>query len=446
MKPYSRYKPSSVEWIREIPEHWEEKKLKYFTEIVLGKMLTNEDKGGYLYKPYLRAQNVNWERVNSDDIKKMWFSEKELEQYRLKANDLLVSEGGEIGRTAIWRDEIEECYIQNSVHKVTMLHGNAPLYFLYLFLLYGQVGGFESMANKVSIAHLTREKLKEVLCITPSPEERISIGRYIQTKANKIDGLIGKKQRLIELLKEQRTAIISQAVTKGLNPDVKMRDSCIEWLGKIPEHWKIKKLNHVINGGLRNGIFKRREKFGGGTKLVNVINLYKEDFCVNADELERVEITDKELCDYKVNAGDIFFVRSSLKREGIGVSACIKALEEPLVYECHLIKVTPDPKQEDFRYMINYLNSSIVRDRIISLSYTTTMTTIPQPALSSLQVALPPVEEQAEIAEHIESETTRIHNIIYRLNREIELLQEYRITLVSEVVTGKIDVRAEVTP
>ncbi len=136
MKAYPKYKQSNTEWIGKIPEHWDVKKLKYFAEIVLGKMLTNDDKGGYFYKQYLRAQNINWQKVNADDIKHMWFTEQELDQYRIKLNDLLISEGGEVGRTAIWNNEIEECYIQNSVHKVTMLNGNNPFYFLYLFFLY----------------------------------------------------------------------------------------------------------------------------------------------------------------------------------------------------------------------------------------------------------------------------------------------------------------------
>lgn len=92
-------------------------------------MLTTEDKGGYFYKPYLRAQNINWFNVNSGDIKEMWFSENELSQYRINKDDLLVSEGGEVGRTCMWNNEIGECYIQNSVHKVTVNGDNFPRFF-----------------------------------------------------------------------------------------------------------------------------------------------------------------------------------------------------------------------------------------------------------------------------------------------------------------------------
>jgi type I restriction enzyme S subunit len=139
-------KDSGIEWLGEIPAHWEVKRLKYIARITLGKMLTNVDKGGYHYRPYLRAQNINWEKVNVEDVKKMWFSKDELHQYRLNKNDLLVSEGGEAGRTAIWDEEIKECYIQNSVHKVTMKSANDPFFFLYTFCLYGEKGVFESVS------------------------------------------------------------------------------------------------------------------------------------------------------------------------------------------------------------------------------------------------------------------------------------------------------------
>jgi type I restriction enzyme S subunit len=144
---YPKYKPSGIEWIGEIPEHWKAKKLKYISNPVLGKMLTNEDKGGYYLKPYLRAQNINWFNADVSDVKNMWFSEKELEKYNIRLNDLLVSEGGEVGRACMWQLELPECYIQNSVHKVTFNNGFRSRFFLYLFYHLGQSGYFQSIVN-----------------------------------------------------------------------------------------------------------------------------------------------------------------------------------------------------------------------------------------------------------------------------------------------------------
>lgn len=221
LDPAVKQKDSGIEWLGEIPEHWDVKKLKYFGEIVLGKMLTPQDKGNYYKKPYLRAQNILWEKVDPSDIKEMWFSEKELSQYRLKENDLLVSEGGEVGRTAIWKNELEECYIQNSVHKVTINASHNPFYFLYFFLIYGQAGHFDAIVNRVSIAHLTREKLKEVPFAIPPPTEQKSIADYLYKKTTIMDESIEKRDKQIEHLKEYRTTLISEVVTGKID----VRDS-----------------------------------------------------------------------------------------------------------------------------------------------------------------------------------------------------------------------------
>ncbi|ULB35204.1 restriction endonuclease subunit S [Proteiniphilum propionicum] len=213
LDPNVPMKDSGIEWLGEIPEHWEVKKLKYVADIILGKMLTPEDKGNYKLKPYLRAANLCWHHVNVEDVKEMWFSEKELEKYLVTKNDLLVSEGGEVGRTCIWNEELNECYIQNSVHKVTVNNKCDPSYFLQLFYLYGVKGAFDLVVNKISIAHLTREKLKEVEFTLPPLSEQKVIVHHIESECSKIDFKKARTEELIELLTEYRTALISEAVT-----------------------------------------------------------------------------------------------------------------------------------------------------------------------------------------------------------------------------------------
>jgi type I restriction enzyme S subunit len=213
INPNVKLKPSGLDWLGNIPVHWAVKKLKYVANIVLGKMLTNEDKGDYSLKPYLRAANLQWMDVKVLDVKEMWFSKDELAKLRVKIFDLLVSEGGEVGRTCIWREELVECYIQNSVHKITIEESQNPLYFLYLFFYLGSVGYFESIVNKISIAHLTGEKIREVFAWFPNREEQNQIIEYIETKTTRINSTITKIEKEIELLQEYRTALISEVVT-----------------------------------------------------------------------------------------------------------------------------------------------------------------------------------------------------------------------------------------
>jgi type I restriction enzyme S subunit len=217
LDPTVKMKDSGVEWIGEIPEDWEIKKLKLISTIVLGKMLTPLDKGGYYLKPYLRAQNISWEHVNTDEIKEMWFSKNELNIYRLHKDDLLVSEGGKVGRTAIWKEEMSECYIQNSVHKVTLNPENNSKYFLYAFESCGNSNFFSSIVNRVSIAHLTREKLKEITFPVPNKLEQDRITDYLNVKTRIIDQTIQKIQENIDLLEEYKKSLIHHVVTGKVN-------------------------------------------------------------------------------------------------------------------------------------------------------------------------------------------------------------------------------------
>ncbi len=205
-------KDSGVEWLGKIPTHWEVKKLKYISKVVLGKMLCNEKQEGYSHCYYLKSKNLQWLNVDISQVEKMWFSEYEKSIYRVKKDDLLVSEGGEVGKTCIWNDEIEECYIQNSVHKITMDSLNHPRFFLYVFFVYGKKGVFESIVNRVSIAHLVLEKLVNIDFAVPPLEEQKAIAEYLDTQIEKIDLAICKIKSQINLIKEYKTTLISEAV------------------------------------------------------------------------------------------------------------------------------------------------------------------------------------------------------------------------------------------
>ena len=213
LNPNVKMKDSGVEWIGEIPEGWEVKKVKHISNVVLGKMLCNEDKGNYQLKPYLKSKNIQWLNVDVSSVDEMWFSKKEILDYRLKKGDLVLSEGGEVGKTCIWNDELEECYIQNSAHKITFHANNSQVYYLYLLFTAGKIGLFEKIVNRVSIGHLTKDKLINTEVIQPPLEEQIAISNWIESASNKIDTAISLKEQEIEKLKEYKATLINSVVT-----------------------------------------------------------------------------------------------------------------------------------------------------------------------------------------------------------------------------------------
>ncbi len=206
-------KQSGIDWIGAMPKKWQLKRLKQIASVVLGKMICNENQGDMLLKPYLKSKNIQWLNVNLNSVDEMWFSAKELDVYKLHKDDLILSEGGEVGKTCIWNNELDECYIQNSAHKVTLCEGYNAHYYLYFFYSMGHLGQFDRVINKVSIAHLTKEKLLNIPVLIPSIDEQNQIVEFIESENRKINNLINKQSKLIEKLKEYRSSIISHAVT-----------------------------------------------------------------------------------------------------------------------------------------------------------------------------------------------------------------------------------------
>ncbi len=207
------YRQTNIPWIGKIPAHWQVRKIKHVANIVLGKMLQSTEKEGYQYKKYLRAQNIRWEEVSIESVNKMWFSPRELSVYRLKEGDILVSEGGEVGRAAMWRNELSECYIQNSVNRLRVNESVIdPKYLLYVVEGIGQAKVFENTVNRVSIAHLTREKLKEYSIPLPPLNEQRAIVKGIEESLRKIDKSVNGLQKSIDLLTEYRFSLISNVI------------------------------------------------------------------------------------------------------------------------------------------------------------------------------------------------------------------------------------------
>lgn len=210
---FMNYRQTNIPWIGKIPAHWQVRRIKHVANIVLGKMLQSTEKEGYQYKKYLRAQNIRWEEVSMESVNKMWFSPRELSVYRLKEGDILVSEGGEVGRAAMWRSELSECYIQNSVNRLRVNESVIdPKYLLYVVEGIGQAKVFENTVNRVSIAHLTREKLKEYSIPLPPLNEQRAIVKGIEESLRKIDKSVNGLQKSIDLLTEYRSSLISNVI------------------------------------------------------------------------------------------------------------------------------------------------------------------------------------------------------------------------------------------
>ena len=432
---YPAYKDSGVEWLGEVPEHWGLTALKHGYEVTLGKMLQPEASSeDDILLPYLRAANIHWSGVDHSDIKTMWFSIRDREHLLLQVGDLLVSEGGDVGRSAIWQGEISECYFQNSVNRVRPSNGNLTSFLCYWISTMKDKGFIDVLCNKSTIAHFTAEKVGAVPVPIPPVDEQQAIAYFLSQEIAKIDALIAEQQRLIELLQEKRQAVISHAVTKGLNPDVPMKDSGVEWLGKIPAHWDLKRLKH-ISPNLTVGIVVNPSSYITDYGIPFIYGGDIREGVIDWENARRVspELSAKQ-AKTQLRAGDLLMVRVGAP----GVTAVVPAQCEG--GNCASVMLI---RQGDFssQWLCCVLNTRIVRFQVEVVQYGAAQEQFNISHAVNFWVPTPTREEQDQIAAALKMETERAGSLIDEGLRSISLLQERRSALISAAVTGQIDVR-----
>jgi type I restriction enzyme S subunit len=423
---YPAYKESGVEWLGDVPEHWGVRPLKWLAEQVTDKATTSEFQVG--------LENIEgWTgRFIETD------TEFAGDGIAFRQEDILFGKLRPYLAKVWLADRPGQAVGDFFVLRPRAVNSE----FLHKYILTPTV--IEDLNASTIGAKMPRVGWEDMAALAvplPPHKEQTQIARFLNHETSRIDALIEEQQGLIELLKEKRQAVISHAVTKGLDPTVPMKDSGVEWLGEVPAHWDVKALRRVLKESLSNGVFKKKEDFGRGALLVNVFDVYRQNFQVNYSSLDRVDCNAAEISSYSVLPGDLFFVRSSLKYEGIAVVAVAGECSEPVVYECHLICARPDPAVFNGRYGSYLFNSSNYRATMISKSKLTTMTTIDQEAISSTFIPTPPLSEQAEISAFLDREINKVDQLIGEADSVCELLKERRSALISAAVTGKIDIR-----
>ena len=219
LNPNVEMKDSGVEWIGKVPKHWKVKRLKNCSTIVLGKMLMSNPPAGsenkYTLEKYLKSKNIGWLQLNieDDNIEDMWFNDYEKSLYKLRENDIVMNEGGDIGKIALWTDVGFDCYIQNSINKITSNHNVDAQYLAYWLYNVSNTGYFWSIVSQISIAHLTKEKLSNTKVALPTYEEQQNIAAYLNKRCASIDSSISKAQHQVELLQEYKQSLITEVVT-----------------------------------------------------------------------------------------------------------------------------------------------------------------------------------------------------------------------------------------
>lgn len=438
-KPYPAYKDSGVEWLGAIPEHWEVKPLfslmaerkeknandseKKVLSLSYGNILErNVDSNfGLLPESFNTYQIVNPGNI----ILRLTDLQNDKRSLRVG----LSNERGIITSAYVCvkcRDNIDSRYAYSLLHSYDLLK---------VFYSYG--GGVRQS--------MKYEDLKRLPIILPPLIQQNSIATFLDRETSRLDELISKKQRQIELLQEKRCALISQVVTKGLDPDVKMKDSGVEWLGKIPAHWELVPLKFTLRpcgDAVKTGPFGSQllssEMLSGSIKVYNQRNVLDRDFISGENYITEDKF--KDLSAFTIFAHDVLVTT----RGTIGRCAVFpQNAEKGILHPC-LMRIEPNASLSPAYLSLLIQDGEIVLLQLRLMSNATTIDVIYSESLKSVRLPLPPIDEQRAIMAFLDRETSRIEQLIDKVSRSIDLLREYRTALISAAVTGKIDVREEV--
>ena len=450
-KPYPAYRDGGVEWLGGTPEHWVLGKVKNRYGLQLGKMLQPRQEDALdVEVPYLRAYNVGWETVQTDDIATMWANPKELAQYEALPGDLLVCEGGEVGRAAILPTVPAfegPLIIQNALHRVRARDGARERFLLYLLQIATTSGWLDVMCNKATIAHFTGDKLANLSVAYPPMEEMDGILNFLDAETANIDKLIEKKTLFIDLLKLKRQALITQAVTKGLDPNVKMKDSGVEWIGEVPAHWTVLQLGKVAtdrcDGPFGSGL-KSEHYSDSGVRVIRLQNIGPDVF--RGDDA--VFISE----DYHQNSlgGGHDVVQGDLLLAGLGDDnnllgrACVAPdLGGPAMVKADCFRFRLDQNKVNPSFISNQLSATAAHECGLRATGAT-RSRLNLGLATARVIAIPSVEEQGEIMEYLSQSKARLNLLVEKSQESITLLKERRTALITAAITGQIDLREDI--
>jgi len=440
LKPYSEYKDSGIQWIGRIPEGWEVHRLKFLLSSL--ESGSRETGGGNQLDEgifSLGGEHINWNGTLNLENPKLISEEyyNLMNQGKLKINDvLLVKDGATIGKTAFFRKkEFEKMTVNEHVF---LMRSNKRIYpKLLYYLICGDSGFKQIKLTEVGSAQggINQDFIAKIYFSIPGDkQDQTAIANFLDKETSRIDSLIEKDKRLIELLKEKRTALINHAVTKGIDPNVKMKDSGINWIGEIPVGWEIRKVSRsfdiigsgttpksqeasyydkgdipwIITGDLNDSLLKEPSKKITKETLINysVLKMYPKNSLIIAM--------------YGATIGKI----ALLNMEACTNQACC-VLAKSRIFET---------KYVFYWFIANKKN-------IISYSYGGGQPNISQDVVKTLKIPLPPRSEQQKIVRYLDKAVVKIDKTIQKIEEKIKLLEEYKKSLIHHLVTGKIDVR-----
>ena len=425
------YKPSGIKWLGEIPKHWEVTKFKYFYRSNMGETILTQD---------LETDGIPVYSATEED---KFFGKIKNPVNILNVNDFVIPARGTIGAIKIVKEK-STC-TQTTIFSKQFKDINP--YYVYYFLLGYRKFLFEFI--QTAIPQITISQVNENPIILPPLQEQKEIAEFLDKKCEKIQNYINKKQKLITLLQEKKQALINEAVCgrvachteRSEVSTTAYKPSGIEYLGLIPHHWEVKKLKILFSLG--NGLNITKQDFVSyGIPCVSYGEIHSKYPCRLDTSIHKLPyVSETYLADKPqslLTKGDFVFADTSEDIEGSGNFTSIQSYV-PVFAGYHTIILKPKTSEINDLYFSFLFDSFGIRSQIRKEVCGVKVFSITKSILKEIQCLLPPLQEQKEIAEFLDSKVAQIDSVIEKTKRQIELVKEYKNTLINEAVCGRIN-------
>jgi restriction endonuclease S subunit len=435
-KPYPEYKDSGVEWIGEIPKDWNVEKLKLNSEINLNSLPENYDLDYEFF--YLDISNVskNGEIINTELMR---FEDAPSRARRIpKSKNTIISTVRTYLKAIAYLDDIPKNFIVSTGFSVLDPHKNIfPRYLYYLVSSDLFVQTVVAYSKGISYPAINSSDLANLPIWYPDIETQNKISSFLDKKTSEIDLTIEKDTRLIELLKEKRTALINHVVTKGLDPTVKMKDSGVEWIGRIPDDWDVNRLKFLTAKKAQYGANEEPEynenKFDYRYVRITDVNdnggLKKDSYAYLSKENAR---------GFVLEEGDVLFARSGAT---VGKVYYYSQDDGNCCFAGYMIRYVTNNELLEPQFLLYYSLSKSYKEWIKVVSTQSTIENVSAEKYDELNIPTPKISQQRQIVKFLDNEIPKIDEIILKIEEKISFLKEYKKSLIHHVVTGKVDVR-----
>ncbi len=438
-KFHLQYKESGSQWIGRVPSHWQVMKTKRLSLVKRGASPRPIDDPKYFdadgeYSWVRIADVTASDRYLKSTTQRLSILGKSL-SVPMQPGDLFLSIAGSVGKPIITK--IKCCIHDGFVYFPYLSQNRDFLYYIFSSgKPYGGLGKFGTQLN------LNTDIVGDIpIPVPPLPEQR-AIAAFLDRETERIDTLIEKKRKQLELLQKKRVALISQAVTQGLDPKVKMKDSGVEWLGKVPEHWKISRLKFQtdrISKGTTPSTIGKEIELEGTVRFIKAENIINNTVSPNPQFFIDDE-TNKLIFRSCLRESDILFVIAGAT---IGKSAILEKKFLPANTNQAVAFIRPKPSANP-SFLHFCLQSDFMQKRLWIDAVQSAQPNLSMEDLGNFFLAIPPTDEQAQIVSAVEKALDSVDRVFGKVAQSVVLLQKYRTSLISSAVTGKIDVRNEV--